>query len=329
MLTELAQLFDVGQYPSRDVQEALASKFGLSHRTIQVWFQNRRQKLRKQQKAADLSNPRPVGHGGSTKHSWHNELLSDAHPPRNEKRTLQDVVARSKALKLSVAPAGSQWPAFVVPTPAAGRPNYSPAAGTDNLRMSRPFFTAETRAQTDLSECFDVIQQATTFENPSLPYLSAMARQPPPPHLAFWRHAMHEALPPPGSHTAPLHGLQGLQPQGLVAKEEPAAAVPIVRAAYCNPTYDTPPPKRREIEPVVLQVRPAPSASEKMDQVGLAVTGAHLAHGYPVPPRVNDPFRNISAAPVDAFLNATMDDPALRDLGAELISTAPQCSSDR
>lgn len=46
-LAELQSIFDCGiRFPDKNLREKLGEKLGLTPRTIQVWFQNRRQNLK-------------------------------------------------------------------------------------------------------------------------------------------------------------------------------------------------------------------------------------------------------------------------------------------
>ncbi len=65
----LQKVFHEGvQFPNREMRERLARQLALSPRTIQVWFQNRRQSLRN--KCKDTTEPRQDGEGSKMSIRW-------------------------------------------------------------------------------------------------------------------------------------------------------------------------------------------------------------------------------------------------------------------
>ncbi|KXN71747.1 homeobox-domain-containing protein [Conidiobolus coronatus NRRL 28638] len=65
---ELEKIFEINNFPTSEVRSGIASKLGLSDRSVQIWFQNRRQGRKKQMLGTNLNSVT----SNNTSYSQHN-----------------------------------------------------------------------------------------------------------------------------------------------------------------------------------------------------------------------------------------------------------------
>lgn len=133
----LTELFESGtHFPSRDQRERLATRLGLSARTIQIWFQNKRQAFKNKRLAEMQTLLNPLGRSRA-----HEPADAEATPPRG------GLLTRLRLDGLGQQP-GAPRPALRVPARVllarrAGPPATARAETLFGRKLSIPELTRE------------------------------------------------------------------------------------------------------------------------------------------------------------------------------------------